>query len=270
VTTSTQPVPSGPITVSSVAVSSAVTANIPASFAGLSYEKGALPFTFFSSSNTGLVALFRRLGPGVFRLGGSSVDKTFWNHAGPGRTPNEIAPSDIDRLAAFITATGWSVLYGVNLARSTPAEAADEVAYAVKSFGSMLAGIEIGNEPDLYPGTYFPANWSFADYLALWKNSQSAIRLQSPHVPPPAPSSPGTTLGSPPSPKTKPRISRCFPATTIAAMDTLPAPRSRKCSATLTPICRKSYNPSVLLPSPLPSHSGWRKQIPSIMEALPA
>ncbi|HEY4979596.1 MAG TPA: hypothetical protein VII25_10555 [Candidatus Acidoferrum sp.] len=183
VTTSTQPVPSGPITLSTVAVSSAVTANIPAFFAGLSYEKGALPFTFFSSSNTGLVALFRRLGAGVFRLGGSSVDKTFWNHAGPGLTPNEIAPADIDRLAAFLTATGWPILYGVNLARSTAAEAADEVAYAVKSFGSLLAGIEIGNEPDLYPGTYFPANWSFADYLVLWKNFESAIRVQSPHAP---------------------------------------------------------------------------------------
>jgi hypothetical protein len=74
------------------------------------------------------------------------------------------------------------VLYGVNLAQSTPAIAAAEVAYAAKALGSNLLGIEIGNEVDLYAGHYFPAGWTFSDYLTLWQSFAAAILEQTPGV----------------------------------------------------------------------------------------
>jgi hypothetical protein len=89
--------------------------------------------------------------------------------------------------AAFVKAAGWQCLYGINLGGSatgatTPALAAAEVAYAAQQFGSSLLGIEIGNEPDLFPGTYFPDNWSLSDFIALWRQYRDAIVASTPNV----------------------------------------------------------------------------------------
>jgi hypothetical protein len=62
----------------------------------------------------------------------------------------------VDNLAGFIALTNWKVLYGVNLATSTPALAAAEVAYVQSKLGSGLIGFGIGNEPDEYSFTYSP------------------------------------------------------------------------------------------------------------------
>jgi hypothetical protein len=178
-----QPVPSGPMTPATVSVTSTQTGTIPGSFAGLSYEKSKLSQPLFTGSNSDLIGLFKLLGNGVLRIGGNSVDETNWNGNGPGQTSGQTAPPDVDSLAAFLSAVNWPVLYGVNLAQSTPAVAAAEVAYAAKALGSNLLGIEIGNEPDLYAGHYFPAGWSFSDYLTLWQSFASAILAQTPGVP---------------------------------------------------------------------------------------
>jgi hypothetical protein len=76
-------------------------------------------------------------------------------------------------------ATGWSVLYGVNFATSTPQAAAAEVAYAVKTLGNSLYGIEIGNEPDLYT-SFNP--WNVSLFETLWEAFRAAILSQSPTV----------------------------------------------------------------------------------------
>jgi|GEM_PF-559341 len=178
-----QPVPSGPLTAATVTVSSAVSGVIGPAFAGLSYEKSAMANPFFSPKNANGIGLFQLIGPSLLRIGGNSVDLTTWTPGGAGRKSGQVAPSDIDALAGFLQATGWQVLYGVNLAQSTPALAADEAAYAVQALGPALYGIEIGNEPDLFAGHYFPSTWGFPDYLALWKSFAAAILQRSPNVP---------------------------------------------------------------------------------------
>ena len=178
-----QPVPTGPLTTTTVTVSSTQSGTVPASFAGLSYEKSKLSQPLFTGTNSNLIGLFKRLGKGLLRIGGNSVDETNWNGNGPGLTSGQTAPPDVDNLAGFLSAVDWPVLYGVNLAQSTPATAAAEVAYAAKSLGTNLFGIEIGNEVDLYAGHYFPAGWAFSDYLTLWQNFASAILAQTPGVP---------------------------------------------------------------------------------------
>lgn len=152
-------------------------------FCGLSYEKSVLASPLFSGGDAALIGLFRRLGSGVLRIGGNQVDRTHWDPSGPGGTPGEIAPADVDRLAAFARDTGWPVIYGVNLARSTPELAADEVACAVKDLGPSLMGIEIGNEPDLYSRGPFPDSWGFANYLERWRAFADAILRRTPGVP---------------------------------------------------------------------------------------
>ncbi len=173
----------GPIAPATVTVSTTVSGVIGPAFAGLSYEKSQMANPFFSPQNTDAIGLFKLIGPSRLRIGGNSVDKTTWMPTGKGRTSGEVAPSDIDALAGFLKATGWQVLYGTNLAQSTPALAASEIAYAVQSLGSSLYGIEIGNEVDLYAGNYFPTGWGFSDYLPLWQSFVAAIREQSPNVP---------------------------------------------------------------------------------------
>lgn len=178
-----QPLPSGPITPATITVTNAVAGMVGPGFAGLSYEKSQMTNPFFSPQNADAIGLFKLIGPSLLRLGGFSADEMTWTPNGAGRTPGQVAPSDIDALAGFLKATGWQVLYGTNLAQSTPALTAAEIAYAVRSLGSSLYGIEIGNEPDLYPGKYFPSSFGFPDYYTLWQSFAAAILAESPGVP---------------------------------------------------------------------------------------
>jgi len=185
-----QPVPAGPLTPVSLTVTPTANGSIGPAFAGLSYEKSELYGPLFTASNSDLIGMFMRLGPSVLRVGGNSVDRNVWTPNGPGQTAGQIAPSDVDSLAAFVKAAGWQCLYGINLGgaatgATTPALAAAEVAYAAQQFGSSLLGIEIGNEPDLYgdPGNYFAGNWSLTQFLTLWGQFRAAILASTPSVP---------------------------------------------------------------------------------------
>ena len=184
-----QPVPAGPVTQASLTVTSGAAGSIGPAFAGLSYEKNKLCSPIFSASNSDLIALFKRIGPSVLRVGGNSVDQNVWTPNGAGQTAGQIAPSDVASLAGFVKAAGWQCLYGINLGgaatgATTPALAAAEVAYAAGQFGSSLLGIEIGNECDLYgdPGSYFAGNWSLSKFLSLWGQFRNAILATTPDV----------------------------------------------------------------------------------------
>lgn len=195
----TQPTPSGSIASASLTVSATVQGAIGASFAGLSYEKSKLnqnPY-LFTGANSNLISLFKLIGPSILRIGGNSVDHSIWTPNGAGNTTGQIAPSDIDALAAFLKATGWQCLYGINLggagpnpytsgsivAATTPALAAQEIAYAYQALGSSLAGFEIGNECDLYGSSYFNGStWDLSTFEALWTSFRNAIVTQTPAV----------------------------------------------------------------------------------------
>jgi hypothetical protein len=171
-----------------VTVSGSSGASIGAAFAGLSYEKGSFSSEpLFVGTNTNMIGMFKRLGTSLLRIGGNSVDKTLWNASGAGQTAGEVAPPDVNGLAAFLQATGWQCLYGVNLGgaatgATTPALAAAEVAYAVKTLGASLYGIEIGNECDLYGNTYYSSGWSLSQFESLWETFRAAIVAAAPNV----------------------------------------------------------------------------------------
>ncbi len=179
------PTPSGPTVQGSLTVTANSIGTIPARFVGLSYEKFTMTYHYFHASNHNLIALFRRLGSGVLRLGGGSMDRVLWAAEGKGGIHSQVAPSNISALAGFLQATGWQCLYGINLATSTPALAAEEAAYVVSALGPALLGIEIGNESDEYgvPGNFFAGNWTFADFLSRWISFRSAILEAVPDVP---------------------------------------------------------------------------------------
>jgi hypothetical protein len=171
------PVPDGPV------VQATSNGTIPQRFMGLSYEKTAMTYSYFHESNRHLIALFRRLGDGILRIGGASVDQVMWTPEATG-SHSQVRPAEIKALATFLQETGWLCLYGVNLATSTPTLAAEEVAYAASVLGSNLLGVEIGNEPDEYgvTGSFFAGNWTFDDYLARWNMFRAAILGLEPNV----------------------------------------------------------------------------------------
>jgi hypothetical protein len=177
-----QPPPPSGTTPIPIAVSGAREGLLGAGFAGLSYEKSSMSVPRFTADNVDLVGLFKLLGPSLLRLGGGSVDQTHWAPTGTGRTSGEVAPADIDALAGFLRETGWTILYGVNLATSTASAAAAEVAYAANAFGASLYGVEFGNECNEYPGHYFPATWSLSDFVTLWEQFRSAVVQAAPDV----------------------------------------------------------------------------------------
>jgi hypothetical protein len=160
------PVTPGPVAQASLTVTTTPSGTIPPRFMGLSYEKSAMTYSYFHESNQHLIGLFRRLGDGVLRIGGGSVDHVMWTPDSTG-THLQVTPVEIKALAGFLQATGWLCLYGVNLATSTPALAAEEVSYAASVLGPNLLGIEIGNEPDEYgaAGNFLPETGPWRTFL---------------------------------------------------------------------------------------------------------
>jgi hypothetical protein len=150
----TNPTPQGAPTGDSVAIqlNPASVGTVKPGFVGLSYEKTSLGQNMFTTSNTGLANLFKLLGPGVLRIGGNQVDRTTWDHNGPGGQGGSkiVSASDVAQLAPFLKAVNWQVIYGINLKINNPKNAADEAEVAAQDLGSSLLAFEIGNEPDFY------------------------------------------------------------------------------------------------------------------------
>jgi hypothetical protein len=155
--------------------------SIGSSFAGLSYEKNKLSSALFSPSNTSLIALFSRLGPDLLRIGGNSVDDTLWNASGPGETAHEVSPADVQRLAGFLAACNWKVLYGIEflneqaspVALTDPSLVAAEAVNVMQTLGDSLYGFELGNEPDLYDNKI--AGFTYPTFQAQWQTYRDAI-----------------------------------------------------------------------------------------------
>ncbi len=177
---------------------------LPANYIGLSYEIEQLSDpVFFSPANTGLIQQFRALSRnGVLRLGGNTSDVGWWKATADSkqpplpsdvvlqtpqgeRSPMDLAyavtPEAVRNLRAFLDATGWTCLYGINLGSSTPARAAEEAAFVHKTLGARLEYFQVGNEPDGF-GRRFrdKATWDANAYFNDWLAAANGIRARVP------------------------------------------------------------------------------------------
>jgi len=179
---------------------------VPTNFLGLSYETQQLSDpTFFSPRNTGLVDQFRALAPnGVLRIGGNTSDVGWWKPTLASKQPplpanvtlrtppGEKSPMDLSyavtpvavtNLRAFLDATGWTCLYGINLGSSTPARAADEATFVSKTLGDKLEYFQLGNEADGFASRFRDkATWNVEAYLDEWLTAAKAVRAAVPHA----------------------------------------------------------------------------------------
>jgi len=154
--------------------------SLNADSAGLSFEASDLALPGFASGN--LAAYLRTLGSSVLRIGGNTVDETYWTSSGetpPSWSTATITPADLVALGNLARASGWKVILGVNLDHYDPARAADEASYAEADLGSSLQAIEIGNEPNLY--SQYSSNT--AQYLTDFQAYVTAIDKAVPGVP---------------------------------------------------------------------------------------
>jgi hypothetical protein len=177
---------------------------IGSDFTGLSYESAQLGDpTFFAPNNTELIDLVRRLGKsGVLRIGGNTSEYCYWTpkptaadlaaasapvNPSTGKHPDQIrkiTPQAVRNLSAFVDATGWKLIYGLNMGTGTPQDAADEAAYVMKLVGSKLVSFQLCNEPDLFSrnGIRKPG-YNFADFAKQWQQFFKVIRARLPNAP---------------------------------------------------------------------------------------
>ncbi len=156
---------------------------IPKDFLGLSYESEQLADpTFFSVANHGLIGQFRALGDrGVLRIGGNTSENSWWNPTARSPIPQQphfypVVEEAVNNLSAFLDATGWTCIYGVNFDNSTPERAAREADYVAKTLGKRLEYLQVGNEVDLSKPSFLKGgSWNPQRYLEHWLKFAQAI-----------------------------------------------------------------------------------------------
>jgi hypothetical protein len=150
---------------------------VPHTIVSLSYETDNLREPrFFAAANTGLVDAFRRLNPhGVLRLGGNTSDLArpagfdaplpvlhpLYRNRERIQPYYDVTPAALDALAGFLDATGWKLIFGIDMRADSPELAAAYARMVRARLGSRLLAIQVGNEANNYFKTY-------AGYKAAW------------------------------------------------------------------------------------------------------
>jgi hypothetical protein len=132
-------------------------------FLGWSFETTAV--RDYTGSNPAainpvLVQLIRNLAPKqapIIRIGGNSVDQTWWPLPRVARSPGikyTLTRSWMATTRALAAETGGKLILGLNLKLNSAAEiAAEAAAYRTYIGSRYIEAFEIGNEPELYPIT---------------------------------------------------------------------------------------------------------------------
>ena len=136
---------------------------------------------FFTATNAPLIALFKLLGPGIVRIGANDVDVSTWVPTAlpqpGGTTSTSIGTADVDALGAFLTATGWKVIYGVST-RTATQPSVDESVYVTSKLGGSLHTIEIA-----WHEINFFANNAVGTPTMQWASFETAIHGALPGAP---------------------------------------------------------------------------------------
>jgi hypothetical protein len=188
-------------------------------FTGLSYESAQLGNPhFFSGDHAELAGFLRRLGrSGVLRIGGNTSEYCYWTpdpakpanlptaesmrtgdkanpiafglavgpdtgHKAP--APVNITPQSIRNLREFLDASGWKLIYGLNMGTGTAEGAADEAAYVKDVVGAKLIAFQLCNEPDLfYRNGIRKSDYDFKQFAGEWQRFYQTIRARVPSAP---------------------------------------------------------------------------------------
>jgi len=161
---------------------------IPSDFIGLGYEISSVARRgLLSGRNRAYVQLVRGLGAkGVIRVGGNTSDySTFSPDGQPVSAPKATVVNEavIEDMGGFLNATGWKLIWGLNLGRGTLQQAVAEAQVVAASAKDKLLALEIGNEPDLFDKAHRPQGYRYAQYHEEYRRYRDAIRAKLPNIP---------------------------------------------------------------------------------------
>jgi hypothetical protein len=161
---------------------------VPPGFLGLSFEASRLREIGQYAGSGNFIRLLRSLGPGVLRFGGVTADtRVAWSDPStppPAWASTVLTAADLRRVAKVASTSGWRVLLTIGFGHFEPAAASREAVAANAALGKMLAGIELGNEPDAYGRHALrEAPWTFTQYGAQAHAALSAIAAVAPGIP---------------------------------------------------------------------------------------
>ncbi|MGO9882505.1 MAG: glycosyl hydrolase family protein [Solirubrobacteraceae bacterium] len=179
---------------------------VPQSFLGLSMEyTGVASYEKLGPLFDRVVAMIRPQDGSrmLLRLGGKSADHAYWDTptTGAPRSVFELDDQWMSALSALVARDRLRVMLDLNLGVHSSTMAVNFARAANKALPrSTLAGVEIGNEPDLYhfqgdlnkeriasTPKSLPANWergySAADYRRDWISYATALKAALPWLP---------------------------------------------------------------------------------------
>ena len=165
-----------------------VLGSIAPDFSGLGYEISSVARPgLLSATNEVYVQLVRNLSrQGVIRIGGNTADYASYSPTAAVSAPKATVVNDetLRQLGTFLDATGWRLIWGLDLGKGSVAEAVAEAKAVQRAAGSQLLAFEIGNEPDLFPHEkHRPPNYGYEDWLAEYRRYKTALRAEVPGIP---------------------------------------------------------------------------------------
>jgi hypothetical protein len=85
-------------------------------------------------------------------------------------------------LGRFLDATGWQLIWGLNLGSGNVENAVAEAKAVTSAVRKHLLAFEIGNEPDLFPRAHRPGRYEYSDYLREFRTFRDALRKAIPGI----------------------------------------------------------------------------------------
>ena len=161
---------------------------IPRDFMGLGYESSSAAMPgLLSRDNHSYVQLVRNLGQqGVIRVGGNVSDFSTYDADGQAAwqpKATTLTAKNLRQLRSFLDATGWNLIWGLNLGYDKLDNAVEEARAVVEAIGPRLLAMEIGNEPDLFPRSgHRSGPYDYAAWHAEYRRYKAAIRAVLPQV----------------------------------------------------------------------------------------
>jgi len=165
---------------------------IPPNFMGLGYEISSVARPgLLSAKNSVYVQLVRTLGArGVIRVGGNTSDHSSYSATGQplsspeGKAGSVVNDEVLHELGSFLDATGWTLIWGLNLGNGRLENAIDEAKAVTAAAKKHLLAFEIGNEPDLFGRHegHRHMGYGYEDYLREYRTYRDALRNAIPNI----------------------------------------------------------------------------------------
>jgi hypothetical protein len=157
---------------------------------GLGYEISSVARPgLLSAQNSVYVQLVRTLGArGVIRVGGNTSDYSSYSATGQplsspeGKAGSVVNDEVLHGLGSFLDATGWTLIWGLNLGNGRLENAIDEAKAVMAAAKKHLLAFEIGNEPDLYGHRHRHMGYGYDDYVREYRTYRDALRNAIPNI----------------------------------------------------------------------------------------